>query len=292
VTLRRPHGQSAPPRRLIDLHLHTTISDGRCTPRELVDRAADAGLAVIAATDHDTTASFAEVDARARAVGIEAVPGIEITAVEQEQDVHVLGYFFDPSSRPLADFLVEQRRNRLSRVERIAATLHELGMPIDVQPILDQAARQPGRSVGRPQVARALVTAGYVADVRQAFDLWLGRGCPAFVPRQGPSPETVIAVIHGAGGVASLAHPGRTRIDARVAALRDAGLDALEVYHCDHDDALVASYGRLADALGLLRTGGSDFHGDATHGNAPGAVTLPGEHWERLRAARHRHGDG
>jgi predicted metal-dependent phosphoesterase TrpH len=131
-----------------------------------------------------------------------------------------------------------------------------------------------------------------VADVKEAFDRFLRAGGPAFVSRPGSPPEVVFAIIHRAGGVASLAHPGRSRIDERIEALAVAGLDALEVYHSDHDAAAVERYHRMASELGLLMTGGSDFHGDPTHGIEPGASTLPAEEWQRLSAARHRHAAG
>jgi predicted metal-dependent phosphoesterase TrpH len=274
---------------VIDLHLHTTASDGRDNPRDLVDRAAAAGAAVIAVTDHDTTAATAEVRTRARERGIEAATGIEITAVESGRDVHVLGYFIDPGDTALQEFLSRQRAIRIARVEAIAARLASLGMPIDVRPIVEDARRREARSVGRPRIARAMIAAGYVADSREAFDRWIGRDGPAFVARTGASTEAVIRIIHGAGGLASLAHPGRTGIDGRIAALRDAGLDALEVYHTDHDEAQRDRYGRLAHRLGLLVTGGSDYHGDPAHGIAPGSAALPFDQWRRFEAARHRH---
>jgi predicted metal-dependent phosphoesterase TrpH len=270
-----------------DLHLHTTTSDGRNTPAELVDLCAVAGLRVIAVTDHDTTAAVAAVRTLARARGIETVPGIEITAVDAGRDVHVLGYFIDTENGRFEQFLSEQRQARLARVAAIGRRLSDLGVPIALDPLLQRARDQPSRSVGRPQVARAMVAAGHVRDVADAFERWLGEGGPAFVPRMGPLPEAVIGVIHDAGGLASLAHPGRTRIDHRMASLRDAGLDAIEVYHRDHDAALVERYARLAADLGLLSTGGSDFHGEPGH--ELGIVGLPEGEWERLGAARSRH---
>ena len=274
---------------MIDLHLHTTASDGRCTPRELVDRALAAGLTVMSVTDHDTTAAIAEVQEYARQRGIEALAGIEVTAVEDGRDIHVLGYFLDPAEPGLIQFLKKQRETRVARVHVIAARLAELGVPIDLQDLLDEAERQPGRSIGRPQVARALQRAGHVADTREAFDRFLANDGPAFVSRPGSSPEEVIGIIHRARGLASLAHPGRTRIDSRIAALAAAGLDGLEVYHSDHDEAAVTRYHRVASELGLLMTGGSDFHGEPAHGLEPGAATLPLNEWQRLNAARHRH---
>jgi predicted metal-dependent phosphoesterase TrpH len=277
---------------MTDLHMHTTASDGRCTPRELVDRVVAAGITVMAVTDHDTTASIDEVRELARARGIEAHSGIEITAVEDGRDLHVLGYFLDPAEARLIEFLRVQRETRVRRVHAIAARLAELGVPIDLPALLDEAQRNLGRSIGRPQVARALQRAGHVADVKEAFDRFLRAGGPAFVSRPGSPPEVVFAIIHRAGGVASLAHPGRSRIDERIEALAVAGLDALEVYHSDHDSAAVERYHRMASELGLLMTGGSDFHGDPTHGIEPGASTLPAEEWQRLSAARHRHAAG
>jgi 3',5'-nucleoside bisphosphate phosphatase len=273
----------------IDLHLHTTASDGRCSPLELVEHAAAAGLSVMAATDHDTTASVDEVRVRAAERGIDAIPGIEITAVEDGRDVHVLSYFLRTTDVSFREFLAGQRRTRVERVRAIAGRLAELGMPVDLSEALAAVGHQSTRAIGRPQVARAMVAAGHVADTREAFDKWLAPDLPAFVPRSGPSPETVIETIHRAGGLASLAHPGRTQIDARIPELRDAGLDALEAYHSDHDAAAADRYHRMADDLGLLITGGSDYHGDPVHGVSIGSSTLPSECWQRLHAARHRH---
>jgi predicted metal-dependent phosphoesterase TrpH len=273
----------------IDLHLHTTASDGRCSPLELVEQALSAELAVIAATDHDTTASVEEVRVRAAERGIEAIPGIEVTAVEDGRDIHVLGYFLRPTDGLFGEFLAEQRRIRIDRVQAIAERLAELGMPVDLSAALAVAGPQSVRAIGRPQVARAMIAAGHVANTREAFDQWLGRDRPAFIQRSGASPERVIEIIHRAGGLASLAHPGRTRIDARIPALRAAGLDALEAYHSDHDPVAAAGYHRMADDLGLLITGGSDYHGDPGHGVSIGSSNLPSECWLRLSAARHRH---
>jgi predicted metal-dependent phosphoesterase TrpH len=272
----------------IDLHMHTTASDGRCSPAELVDRAAAAGVTVMAVTDHDTIAAVRQVRAAAGARGIESIAGIEITAVEDGRDVHMLGYFIDPDDSALAAFLTDARGSRVSRIEAIAARLAERGMPIDVMSIVAEG-RQSGRAVGRPLVARAMIAAGHVKDAAEAFERWLGPDGPVFVPRTGWSPEHVIGVIHAAGGLASLAHPGRTRIDPRIVALRDAGLDALEAFHSDHDAALVARYAGMARTLDLLVTGGSDFHGDPARTLEPGAAGLPPAEWARLSAARQRH---
>ncbi|MGH9346985.1 MAG: PHP domain-containing protein [Vicinamibacterales bacterium] len=284
MTVRPAQGSSEPPRGAIDLHLHTTASDGLCAPELLVQQAAAQGLTTIAVTDHDTTAAVPAATRLSEAAGLTLVPGIEITAVEAGRDVHVLGYFIDPAHEGLQAFLARARESRLDRVRAIGDRLAALGVPIDVAPLVDDASRQDGRSIGRPQVARALIATGHAADVNDAFERWLARGRPGFVPRAGASPEQVIAIIHDAGGLASLAHPELTEIDARIPPLRDAGLDALEAYHSEHDERVRDRYLSLAGRLGLLVTGGSDYHGDPAHGLAPGTVTLPTREWERLSA--------
>lgn len=274
---------------MIDLHLHTTASDGRCTPRELVGRAVAAGVTVMAATDHDTMAAVVEVHALARERGIEALPGIEITAVDDGRDVHMLGYFLRQDDPGLSTFLAEQREIRLARIRAIVDRLADLGVRIDIHALLAATTDRPGLSVGRPLVARALMEAGHVASISEAFDRFLAHGRAAFVSRPGAPPGEVIRLVHGAGGLVSLAHPGRTRIDGRIPELVQAGLDALEVYHSDHDGPTTERYRSLASRLGLLMTGGSDFHGDPTRGLEPGTAALPHEAWVRLCDARNRH---
>ena len=275
---------------MIDLHLHTTASDGRCSPAELVARVAQAGITVMAVSDHDTVAAVDEVRTIAAPRGIRSITGIEITAVEDGGDVHILGYFFDPANAQLAAFLTAQRQSRVTRVQEIANRLAALGMPVDVAPLITDAQRTSGRSIGRPQVARAMVAAGYATDMRDAFNRWLGDDGPGFVPRIGSPVADVVAVIHSASGLASMAHPGRTRRDGRIAEWRDAGLDALEAHHSDHTEQEVGRYRALASQLGMLITGGSDYHADPTRPIEPGTASLPQADWMRLDAAAGRHG--
>ena len=267
---------------MIDLHLHTTASDGRLSPAQLVARASAAGLTTISVTDHDTVAAIAEATEAARSVNIRVVPGIEITAVDDGRDVHMLGYFFDPLSTTLATVLERQRALRVARVREMGARLAALGMPIDVESVLLAAAARPGSSVGRPQVARELVQAGFVTSVQDAFDKWLATGRPAFMPRTGPSPAAIVDVIHESGGVASIAHPAVTGRDELIAPLVEHGMDAIEVYHSDHSPEDQQRYQVMARRLGVLVSGGSDFHGDdpslkpsRTRRSVLGVVSLP-----------------
>ena len=269
----------------IDLHLHTTASDGRCSPGELVARVARGGVSLMAVTDHDPTAALAEVEREARTHGIRTIAGIEVTAVEDGRDIHVLGYLFDAAHDGLATMLVRQRAARVERIRQIAARLADHGVPISIEPMLS-TGRDSARSIGRPQVARAMVAAGHVSGIQEAFDRWLVPGQPGFVPREGPTIAAVIDIIHQAGGIASLAHPGQRGLGPRIPALAGAGLDAVEAFHPDHDPTLVREYVEIARRLNLLLTGGSDFHGDPEHGLEPGSVTLPPNEWERIQERR------
>ena len=234
-------------------------------------------------TDHDTTAALSEVERAATASGIAFVPGIEVTAVHEGRDVHVLGYFIEPDDAVLAEFLEQQRADRVRRVGEIADRLAVLGKPIDRTALM--APRRRGKAVGRPMVAHALVRAGHAADARQAFDLFIGEGKPAFIPRCGSSPAAVIAMIRRAGGIASLAHPGILRRDDLIPGMIDAGLEAVEAFHSEHDAATTEHYLAFADRHGILVSGGSDYHCDRERRRAAfGTIGLPSERFERLKA--------
>lgn len=273
---------------MIDLHLHTTASDGRLAPAELVERVAAAGITTMSVTDHDTVAGLSPVRRIAAESSIELVDGIEITAVHEGRDIHMLGYFFDPADRSLAEFLAQQRANRIERVKEIASRLATLGVPVSVDVLLARAAQRPGASVGRPVIARALWKAGHVSSMQEAFDRYLAAGQAAFVPRTGSSPEEVIEVIHRAGGLASMAHPGVTNQPLLMTALVECGLDAVEVYHSDHAPDVRQELAAFAAERHLLVTGGSDFHGDDGRDRPLGGVTLPAAEFARLRDAASR----
>lgn len=270
---------------MIDLHLHTNVSDGRLAPAELVQACVSAGLRVIGVTDHDTTAAWQEAKAAANVAGIEFIAGVEITAVLDGEDVHVLGYF--PRTRaPMLDrFLQEQRHDRRRRVREMVERLASLGLPLDLDSVLHEPHASDLKTIGRPQIADAMIARGYVTDRNEAFERYLGYGRPAFVPRQGVSPEEVVGLITAAGGIPSLAHPGLLDRDEIIPSLILAGLPAIEVVHSDHDEETVARYRRMVKRSRLLATGGSDFHGVEGGHRQPalGRVVLPQEDYDAFR---------
>ena len=267
---------------MIDLHLHTTASDGTLAPAALVERAHTTGIKTLSVTDHDTMAGVPEAAEAAAMYGLEFLPGVEITAVDERRDVHLLAYFLNPSPSGLQPFLDAQRQDRRIRARKMGTLLADLGAAIDVDRLVVDAD-DAGRSVARPLIARALVDAGYVADEQEAFDRWLGDGRAAYVPRQGASPAEVVRLVSRAGGISALAHPGLLGRDELIPSLAKAGLDALEVHHSEHDGAAQSHYSRLAAQHGLAVCGGSDYHGE-THHRARyfGRVSLPREAFLQL----------
>lgn len=271
---------------MIDLHTHTTASDGRRSPASLVEAAAAAGVTVLGVTDHDTVAGCAPAQAACDACGLTFVAGIELTSVRDATDVHVLGYFIDPASPALASFLAEQRQRRVDRVREMIRLLGAHGIELDAEAVLKPGIDDSTVSAGRPWIARALVERGYCETTSEAFTRWLSRGRPAFVPRLAAPPEEVFARVHAAGGVASLAHPVLVGRDEWIPEFAAAGLDAIEAYHSRQTADDTQHYLALADRLGLAVSGGSDYHGDESHGAvSPGSVTLPGAAFDALREA-------
>ena len=267
---------------MIDLHLHTTASDGALAPSALVDRAFAVGIRTLSVTDHDTMAGVAEAAAAAASRGMEFLPGIEITAVDNRRDVHMLAYFLDPDPSGLVPFLVDQRSDRSRRAREMSEKLAELGAPIDIEDLISDAAAE-GRAVARPHVAQALVDAGHVSSVQEAFDRWLADDGAAYVPRIGASPADVVRLVARNGGVSALAHPGLLRNDDLVPSLAKAGLGAIEVYHSEHVAADESHYLRLAQQHQLAVCGGSDFHGDQHHrAKRFGQVGVPRERFMSL----------
>ena len=268
---------------MIDLHLHTTASDGRSTPERLIERAARRGIRTCAVTDHDTVAGLERARLTGERVGVRVMAGIEITAVADRVDVHMLGYFFDPAHAELADFLTVQREDRKRRITEMLDRLETLGVVLPREPILAQARKSAGKAIGRPAIARQLVALGHARDINDAFERYLAVGRPAFIARRGATPAEVVKLIARAGGVSSFAHPGKLGLDDQLAPLAAAGLNAIEVFHPDHDQAATQKYAEMARSLGLAVSGGSDYHGpSAGRTDALGQVTLPAEAFDEL----------
>ena len=283
-----PAGAAAP--RFVDLHMHSTASDGSVAPAQLVEAAARAGLSAIALTDHDTIDGVAEARAAGAQHGIEVIAGVELSAFEDERETHVLGLHLTQIDR-IADALAAFRRSRRLRAEKIVAVLNGLGVPITLEAVLAEAG---GGAIGRPHIARALIAGGWARDSREAFDRYLGYKRPAFVPKLTLALAEAIELVHTAGGLAVLAHPGGAGTRQWMETLAALGLDGVEVRHPGHSAEDIARLGALCDFLGLVPSGGSDWHG-ATAGTRVLNVMRVPEEWllrqrERLaqRAAHAR----
>lgn len=247
----------------IDLHTHTDRSDGTFAPAELVRLAAQRGLDVVGVTDHDTTDGLDEAVAAGLEVGVEVVPGVELSAEHEGTSIHVLCYWMDVSNAALQEELSRLRDERFRRGERMVERLRELGLPVEFERVSQIAM---GGNIVRPHIAQAMVEAGLVETEKDAFDRWIGDGRPAHVPKHALDPLDALALIRGAGGLGVLAHPGmwgdETSVpEMLIAAMAGAGMAGLEVDHTDHDPVGREHWRRLADRLGLIATGGSDCHG-------------------------------
>ena len=267
----------------VDLHTHTTASDGTLSPRELVRAAARRGVRVLAVTDHDSTDGLRDaLDEAEHHRPLTIVPGLEINCDVPGAEVHVLGYLVDHEAAWFQDFLREQRAERVARVHRIAARLAELGLPIDPAEVF--AIVKEG-SAGRPHVAQVMVQHGYVKSVREAFDRYLHVNGPANVPRKRFTPVEAVRIIRRARGVPVLAHPGLANRDELIPELVEAGLLGIETYYPEHSPAQTTAYRQMCARLGLVATGGSDFHGPRVGGaRHPGAQSVPESAWLELRS--------
>jgi 3',5'-nucleoside bisphosphate phosphatase len=266
----------------VDLHTHTTASDGTYAPRDLVAEAASRGVRVLAVTDHDSTEGLAEaIDEAERRRPLEIVPGIEINCDVEGAEIHVLGYLMDWQAEWFQDFCREQRRERRARIHRMVERLAAIGMPLDADEVF--AIVKEG-SAGRPHVAQVMVARGYVKTVREAFDKYLGSGKPGHVPRKKVTPEDAVRIIRKAGGVPVFAHPGLADRDELIPGLIAAGLMGIECYYTEHSAAQRATYLQLCKDHDLVATGGSDFHGPKVRAATLGSPSVPMSAVDALRA--------
>ncbi len=280
--------RDAPPvARRIDLHTHSTASDGLHAPAELVRLAHEAGLDLIGLVDHDTTGGLAEAQAAGARLGVTIIPGVEInTDLRGGGEAHVLGYYINADDPTLATTLGALRDARERRGERMTNRLRDAGFAIAWERVRELA----GGAVGRPHVARALIEAGYATDVSDAFDRYLSKGKVGYVPRYKLSPEDATRIIRAARGVPVLAHPSYVpNLEELVLPeLVEAGLEGLECYYGQYDDATEAQLLALAARFGLIATGGSDYHGPNMHPTPLGGHYVPPEVATRLWEAHQR----
>ena len=279
-------GQGA---RFVDLHSHSTASDGAVAPTVVVERASAAGLAALALTDHDTLAGVAEAMAAGERLGVRVVAGTELSAHDGEHEVHLLALHVE-HPEVLDEELQRFRERREERAEEMVRRLRELGASVTMEDVMERAGEG---AVGRPHVARAMVDSGFVRDHREAFGRYIGAGRPAYVPKEVLPVAEAIRLAHDAGGIAVFAHPGGDGTRDRVERFARAGLDGLEVLHPSHGAEDIARLGALCDHFGLLRSGGSDWHGAAEGPRTLGVMRVP-HAWLDLQdervAARRRAG--
>jgi predicted metal-dependent phosphoesterase TrpH len=279
----------------VDLHSHSTASDGTFPPADVVRLAKESGLVGLALTDHDTIAGLAEAAAAAKELGIDFLPGIEISCeVPKPATMHMLGYGVDIDSPPLKELTSQLMAGRDDRNPRIIRRLNELNVAITMEEVEQQAG---GDVLGRPHIAAVMLRKGYVSSIKQAFDKFLATGGLAYFDRDRPTPKRGIELIREAGGLPVLAHPVQLRcendaqLERTVKDLADLGLAGIEVIHSDHDAAMYEKCTKLAERYGLLKTGGSDFHGtnkkDIRLGVANGR-RVPKEFLDRLREQLNR----
>lgn len=266
-----------------DLHLHTQFSDGTFTPEELAGHGARLGFAALALTDHDTVEGCARMEAACAAAGIEFIPGAELTAEHNDTELHVLGYFLDTHNQKLLAEIAKFQAVRQNRIREMVALINEQGVPLEVDSVF---ALANCKSPGRPHVARAMVKAGLVSHLDEAFERFLKKNRPAWVPKKKVSALEAIDLIHQAGGLAVMAHPGLNRTDEVIPAMVDAGLDGIECFHTKHSTAASERYLEIAEKFNLLITGGSDCHGFSKGKPLIGGIKLPYEHVEKLKSKR------
>ena len=273
---------------LVDLHIHTDHSDGRQTPVEVVDAGLSLGLKAMAITDHDVVSGSIEATRYARDKNIEIVTGIELSASEAGEDIHMLGYFIDPANEALVKTLQKFRRIRRERGKKMVDRLAKIGIHIDYDDIVRKAGKA---ALGRPHLAEALFEGDHVSTYNDAFRKYLGLHGPVYVPKAKLTPREAIALIHDAGGLAVMAHPALTNEDDKIEELAAAGMDGIEIFHPTHNAAARKRYRRIAEKLGLVLTGGSDSHnrkgryGDIGDQKVPlEYLTIMKEVWQKRRA--------
>lgn len=271
---------------LVDLHCHSTLSDGTLSVREMIETASRRKLSALAITDHDNIDAYDVGSKYARELGLDLVPGVEISSYEDSSDVHILGYFFDPTNLVLNQTLDRVKRRRVLRAKAMVRKLNKLGMEIRLERVLSYVQ---GGTVGRPHIARALLEEEFVSSFQEAFEKWLSPGKPAYVDSEGLTPTQAVALIRNAGGVAVMAHPHHTNRDDLIPKLVEAGLAGIELHCWKMTQSASRRYQDIARKHGLVCTGGSDSHGEKPGIPGIGSVRVSRAVLDKLLEARDRH---
>lgn len=269
-----------------DLHVHTTASDGLMSPKEVVCWASIKRLTAIGITDHDTVNGICSAMKASSEYGVEIVPGIELSTLYEDEEIHILGYYIDYKAAWFLDTLSEIQNSRYKRAENIVNKLNGLGINITLEQVKNIAN---DGAVGRPHIARAMIDSGYISNIKEAFNTYIGRGCPAYVERYKLKSSEAIDIIKRLGGISILAHPGLIRKKANIGNIINLGIDGIEVYHSKHDDETIRHALTIANYKKLLITGGSDCHGIILN-NEPilGNCTVDYKYVQKLKEAHNR----
>jgi predicted metal-dependent phosphoesterase TrpH len=244
--------------RRADLHVHTTASDGLLSPEEVVKWAGIKRLAAVGITDHDTVNGIAPAMEASRVYGVEVVPGIELSTIYEDEEIHILGYYIDYKAEWFLDILKRIQNSRFERASHIVEKLNAMNIDITLEQVM---AIADNGAIGRPHIARAMIDKGYISNIKEAFKDYIGKGCPAYVERYKLTSGEAIDMIKRLGGAAVLAHPGLIKNKANIGKIVNLGIDGIEVYHTKHDDETVRGSLSIANSRSLLITGGSDCHG-------------------------------
>ncbi len=273
----------------VDLHIHSNHSDGRQSPRQVVDDALELGLKAVSITDHDVVSGYGEAAEYANGKEIEIISGIELSASKADDDIHLLGYLFRPDQGHLLETIERFRRIRFERGKKMVTRLGRLGMKLDYERVLEAAGEA---AVGRPHLAEAMVKAGFVASYNEAFARYLGMNGPVYVPKAKLTPAEAIKLIHEAGGVVVMAHPVLTNRDDMIAEMVAAGLDGMEIFHPTHTNTIRKRYRQMAKRHGLFMTGGSDSHNRKGRYGDIGQEKVPYECLVSMKEAWRKRADG
>ncbi|MEE2615225.1 MAG: PHP domain-containing protein [Verrucomicrobiota bacterium] len=267
-------------KQFIDLHLHTSFSDGIFTPEQVANAASEMNLSAISLTDHDTIEGCSHLAEHCKKKGIEFISGTELSVDIEGNEMHLLGYFLDINNQRLIEETTQYQQNRINRIIELVAQLNKMGVDLQAEQVFNLAKC---KAPGRPHLARALVKHGFCRSSNEAFSRFLRKGSPAWVPKTNANYRDAIELIHQAGGLAVMAHPGLNKIDNLIPNLVEAGLDGLECWHTRHPKSTTKRYREMATRLGLLVTGGSDCHGAEQGHPAIGTKQVPYDILEKMK---------